>query len=62
MKLIINGANGRMGHIVADMAGEENIATRVDIVTKILTASAARRTVLWIFPITKPLKIFCHTA
>ncbi len=31
MKLIINGANGRMGHIVADMAGEENIAARVDI-------------------------------
>ena len=31
MKLIINGANGRMGHIIAEMAGEENIAARVDI-------------------------------
>ena len=31
MKLIINGANGKMGHIISEMAGEENIAARVDI-------------------------------
>lgn len=31
MKLIINGAAGRMGHIIAQMAGEENIAARVDL-------------------------------
>ncbi|MBQ7593469.1 MAG: 4-hydroxy-tetrahydrodipicolinate reductase [Synergistaceae bacterium] len=31
MKIIINGAAGRMGHIIAQMAGEENIAARVDL-------------------------------
>ena len=31
MKIIINGANGRMGHILAEMAGDENIAARVDV-------------------------------
>ena len=31
MKIIINGANGKMGHIIAEMAGEENIAARVDV-------------------------------
>ena len=31
MKLIINGAAGKMGKIIAQMAGEENIAARVDL-------------------------------
>ena len=31
MKIIINGANGRMGRILADMAGSDNIAAGVDI-------------------------------
>ena len=31
MKLIINGAGGRMGHIIASMAGEKNIAALVDV-------------------------------
>lgn len=31
MKLIINGANGKMGHILTEMAGSENIAALVDI-------------------------------
>ena len=31
MKIIINGANGKMGHMISEMAGEENIAARVDI-------------------------------
>lgn len=31
MKIIINGSNGRMGKILADMAGSDNIAARVDI-------------------------------
>ena len=31
MKLLINGASGKMGHIIAEMAGEENIAARVDV-------------------------------
>jgi len=31
MKIIINGANGKMGHMIAEMAGEENIAARVDV-------------------------------
>ena len=31
MKIIINGANGRMGKILANMAGSENIAALVDI-------------------------------
>ena len=31
MKIIINGANGKMGHILAEMAGEENVAARVDV-------------------------------
>ena len=31
MKIIINGANGKMGHIISDMAGAENIAALVDI-------------------------------
>ena len=31
MKLIINGAGGKMGHILSDMAGSENIAALVDV-------------------------------
>ena len=31
MKIIINGAGGKMGHILADMAGNENIAALVDV-------------------------------
>ena len=31
MKLIINGANGKMGHIITKMAGSENIAALVDV-------------------------------
>ena len=31
MKLIINGAAGKMGHIISDMAGKENIAALVDV-------------------------------
>lgn len=31
MKIIINGADGKMGHILADMAGSENIAALVDV-------------------------------
>ncbi len=31
MKLIINGANGKMGHIIAKMAGSEDIAALVDV-------------------------------
>lgn len=31
MKIIINGAGGKMGHILADMAGSENIAALVDV-------------------------------
>lgn len=31
MKLIINGANGKMGHILTEIAGSENIAALVDI-------------------------------
>ena len=31
MKIIINGANGKMGHMISEMAGEENIAARVDV-------------------------------
>ena len=31
MKAIINGANGRMGRIVAEMLGSENIAAGVDV-------------------------------
>lgn len=31
MKIIINGANGKMGHILASMAGSENIAALVDV-------------------------------
>ena len=31
MKLIINGANGKMGHILTKMAGSENIAALVDM-------------------------------
>lgn len=31
MKLIINGSNGRMGRILTDMAGSDNIAALVDI-------------------------------
>ncbi len=31
MKLIINGAGGRMGKIIASMAGSENIAALVDV-------------------------------
>lgn len=31
MKLIINGANGKMGHILTKMAGSENIAALVDV-------------------------------
>ncbi|MBQ9904946.1 MAG: 4-hydroxy-tetrahydrodipicolinate reductase [Synergistaceae bacterium] len=31
MKIIINGAGGKMGHILADMAGAENIAALVDV-------------------------------
>ena len=31
MKLIINGANGKMGHILTAMAGSENIAALVDV-------------------------------
>ena len=31
MKIIINGANGKMGHILAKMAGSENIAALVDM-------------------------------
>ena len=31
MKIIINGANGKMGHILTKMAGSENIAALVDV-------------------------------
>ena len=31
MKLIINGAGGRMGHIITEMAGAENVAALVDV-------------------------------
>ena len=31
MKIIINGANGKMGHILTKMAGPENIAALVDV-------------------------------
>ena len=31
MKIIINGAGGKMGHILTDMAGAENIAALVDV-------------------------------
>ena len=31
MKLIINGANGKMGHILTKMAGSENISALVDV-------------------------------
>lgn len=31
MKIIINGAGGKMGHIIFDMAGSENIAALVDV-------------------------------
>ena len=31
MKLIINGAAGKMGHMIAKMAGSENIAALVDV-------------------------------
>ena len=31
MKIIINGAGGKMGHILADMAGAENISALVDV-------------------------------
>ncbi|MBR0150183.1 MAG: 4-hydroxy-tetrahydrodipicolinate reductase [Synergistaceae bacterium] len=31
MKIIINGAGGKMGHILADMAGNENIAALADV-------------------------------
>ena len=31
MKIIINGAGGKMGHILADMAGKESIAALVDV-------------------------------
>ncbi len=31
MQIVINGANGKMGHMIAEMAGEDNIAARVDI-------------------------------
>ena len=31
MKIIINGANGKMGHILTKMAGSENIAALVDM-------------------------------
>ena len=31
MKIIINGAGGKMGHILADMAGQENISALVDV-------------------------------
>ena len=32
MKLIINGAAGKMGHIITDMAGADNIAALVDVI------------------------------
>ena len=31
MKIIINGAGGKMGHILTDMAGAENVAALVDV-------------------------------
>lgn len=31
MKIIVNGANGKMGRMISEMAGEENIAARVDV-------------------------------
>ena len=31
MRLIINGAAGKMGHIITDMAGRDNIAALVDV-------------------------------
>ena len=31
MKIIINGAGGKMGHILADMAGAENVSALVDV-------------------------------
>ena len=31
MKIIINGAGGKMGHMLADMAGSESIAALVDV-------------------------------
>ena len=31
MKIIINGAGGKMGHILADMAGLENVAALIDV-------------------------------
>ncbi|MBQ6980987.1 MAG: 4-hydroxy-tetrahydrodipicolinate reductase [Synergistaceae bacterium] len=31
MKIIINGAGGKMGHMLADMAGSENVAALVDV-------------------------------
>ena len=31
MRIIINGANGKMGHIITSMAGSENIAALVDM-------------------------------
>ncbi|MBQ7221824.1 MAG: 4-hydroxy-tetrahydrodipicolinate reductase [Synergistaceae bacterium] len=31
MKIIINGANGKMGHILTKMAGSENVAALVDM-------------------------------
>ncbi len=34
MKIIINGAGGKMGHILSDMAGSENISALVDVAFK----------------------------
>lgn len=31
MRIIINGAGGKMGHMLADMAGSENVAALVDV-------------------------------